>query len=461
MSMGRTQWTFLQKPVKTLELLREWGLDNLPVCMAKTQYSFSHEATELGAPTGFTLPIRELRLNSGAGFIVAVCGSMMTMPGLPIRPAAMDMDMDEDGRLTGVFSDGSEDLRQLKASDEGVRLRIDHADDLWTLAQICRVGSNLGMLSHRRDSTTGTQEGGRAKSAERKPMWIEIDVSECSFQAFTDNLRVHGVISEAKIDIGSHHTHIIAPGDEVEISFEGGLPEVDRELVKSALAAGTQPKAGLVVVENDEVLIFEVSGHGIRDLSSFSMRGGGKRADDSTGVRRGFFERVARETKMVFPDQMPLVICGPGMAREQFEGMLRAVGAENQILNAATSIGGRAAANEVLAVGAADAVLGEHELVRQVRAIEDGLTRISTNGAVSYGLNAIEEASEQGAVETLIVEASLLRSDDRSIRSRWDGITSAVTTNRGEVIQASIDHDAGQQLVGMGGAIALLRWKVD
>jgi formate--tetrahydrofolate ligase len=89
---------------KTLESLREWGLENLPVCMAKTQYSFSHEPTELGAPTGFTLPIRELRLNSGAGFIVAVCGSMMTMPGLPIRPAAMDMDMDDDGRLTGVFS---------------------------------------------------------------------------------------------------------------------------------------------------------------------------------------------------------------------------------------------------------------------------------------------------------------------------------------------------------------------
>jgi formate--tetrahydrofolate ligase len=89
---------------KTLESLREWGLENLPVCMAKTQYSFSHEPTELGAPMGFTLPIRELRLNSGAGFIVAVCGSMMTMPGLPVRPAAIDMDMDDDGGLTGVFS---------------------------------------------------------------------------------------------------------------------------------------------------------------------------------------------------------------------------------------------------------------------------------------------------------------------------------------------------------------------
>ena len=89
---------------KTLESLREWGLENLPVCMAKTQYSFSHEPKELGAPSGFALPIRELRLNSGAGFIVAICGSMMTMPGLPVRPAAIDMDMGDDGRLTGVFS---------------------------------------------------------------------------------------------------------------------------------------------------------------------------------------------------------------------------------------------------------------------------------------------------------------------------------------------------------------------
>ena len=88
---------------RSFEILNKWDLDRLPVCMAKTQYSFSHEATELGAPTGFTLPIREIRVNAGAGFLVAICGSMMTMPGLPKRPAAMDMDMDEDGNLMGVF----------------------------------------------------------------------------------------------------------------------------------------------------------------------------------------------------------------------------------------------------------------------------------------------------------------------------------------------------------------------
>ena len=91
------------KAKRELERIRSWGYGHLPVCMAKTQYSFSHDASLLGAPTGFTVPVREFRLNAGAGFVVAVLGNMMTMPGLPKRPAALDMDMDEDGNLLGVF----------------------------------------------------------------------------------------------------------------------------------------------------------------------------------------------------------------------------------------------------------------------------------------------------------------------------------------------------------------------
>jgi formate--tetrahydrofolate ligase len=91
------------KAQRELDRIRSWGYGHLPVCMAKTQYSFSHDASLLGAPTGFTVPVREFRLNAGAGFVVAVLGNMMTMPGLPKRPAALDMDMDEDGNLLGVF----------------------------------------------------------------------------------------------------------------------------------------------------------------------------------------------------------------------------------------------------------------------------------------------------------------------------------------------------------------------
>ena len=92
------------KAHRQLKQIEKWGYGNLPVCMAKTQYSFSHDPDLLGAPSGFEVPVREFRLNAGAGFVVAVLGEMMTMPGLPKRPAAMDMDMDTEGNLTGLFS---------------------------------------------------------------------------------------------------------------------------------------------------------------------------------------------------------------------------------------------------------------------------------------------------------------------------------------------------------------------
>ena len=71
--------------------------------MAKTQYSLSDDAKKLGRPTGFTLNVREVRISSGAGFIVALTGSIMTMPGLPKHPAALDIDVDCDGVIDGLF----------------------------------------------------------------------------------------------------------------------------------------------------------------------------------------------------------------------------------------------------------------------------------------------------------------------------------------------------------------------
>ena len=100
---GADEVTVSATAKKQLKRFEAWGYGHLPVCMAKTQYSFSHDAGGLGAPTGFTLPVAEFRLNAGAGFIVAILGNMMTMPGLPKRPAAADMDMDEHGMLKGVF----------------------------------------------------------------------------------------------------------------------------------------------------------------------------------------------------------------------------------------------------------------------------------------------------------------------------------------------------------------------
>ncbi len=88
---------------KQLKQLTELGFDKMPICMAKTQYSFSDDPTLLGAPKGFTVTVRNLKVSAGAGFIVALTGDIMTMPGLPKVPAAEKIDVDENGKITGLF----------------------------------------------------------------------------------------------------------------------------------------------------------------------------------------------------------------------------------------------------------------------------------------------------------------------------------------------------------------------
>jgi formate--tetrahydrofolate ligase len=88
---------------KQLVWLQKHGLDRLPVCVAKTQYSLSDDPTRRGAPTGFMLNVRALTLSAGAGFVVALMGNILTMPGLPKHPAALDIDVDASGRISGLF----------------------------------------------------------------------------------------------------------------------------------------------------------------------------------------------------------------------------------------------------------------------------------------------------------------------------------------------------------------------
>jgi len=100
---GADKVEFSSKAKKQLEDYDRFGWSNLPICMAKTQYSLSDDPAKLGRPEGFSITIREFKPSIGAGFIVALTGDVMTMPGLPKTPAAMKMDVDENGRAVGLF----------------------------------------------------------------------------------------------------------------------------------------------------------------------------------------------------------------------------------------------------------------------------------------------------------------------------------------------------------------------
>ena len=100
---GGTGVAYSPAAKKEMEKLTEMGFSGMPVCMAKTQYSFSDDPTKLGAPEGFTVTVRNMKVSAGAGFIVALTGEIMTMPGLPKHPAAERIDVDENGKISGLF----------------------------------------------------------------------------------------------------------------------------------------------------------------------------------------------------------------------------------------------------------------------------------------------------------------------------------------------------------------------
>lgn len=353
-------------------------------------------------------------------------------------------------------------MKILKQGIDFLKFRISSEDDLWTTAKLSRKGRKIGMLGDRRDQTTAGLEGGRAKSAVRKKVWIELDIEYTEFQTFSDTLRIHGIIHEAAFDKGSHHTHIVHVGDEVKITIEGEWPNEDLQLINSAKKHSNSSKVAIIVTELDEILLYEITTHGLRDIATFTMRGGGKysgNAETSSGVHNSFMEKVATDIHHQLNREIPLIICGPGMAREKLEKMFNTINSGRTIRNIATSMGGRASANEILKEGLELDLLKNHTIIKEIELLEDAFTRIGKQGAIAYGEFELIKAMEEGAIDKLLILAELIRDDDSKIGNEtWSEWVKKLNLCGGKLIQCSSDHDYGMQLKSMGGAIALLRY---
>lgn len=351
-------------------------------------------------------------------------------------------------------------MRRLKTKGDALRLQPQDTDDLWVLQRLISAGMTVGMLGERRDPTTAGVEGGRAKAAERKRMWIELQAERSEGQAFAEVLRVHGIITSAKFDVGLHHTHLVGPLDEVELTPLGPWSEEDRALLKDALDDTGKRRMGLVVVEADEVLLWELGRHALREVHQFTMRGGGKRTSAGSSVRKAFLKDVARRMLDVWSEPMPLLLCGPGSTRDQLAAEVKALGAPHPLRSVAASTGGTAALHEVMADGEDDAWLSDHALARQARLVGVALERMATDGAVAYGPADLWRAAEEGGVEVALVLADHLRTEGAMLGDRpllaW---VEAVRAGGGELLQCSLDDESGDQLNGFGGVLGLLRWR--
>jgi len=353
-------------------------------------------------------------------------------------------------------------MRILKQTENHWKLRIESDDDLWVLARLASTGRHLAMLGERRDTTTA-ESGSRAKAAERKKMWIELRILNTEYQSYSDILRVHGIIEQAPIDIGSHHTHLIEIGDEIELISMVPFPAFDSSLLKDAVDSSNKSNVSVVVVENDEIILFEITSRGLREGATWTMRGGGKRGDvrTSESVAQSFQKQVAKEILAATSTELPMILCGPGHAREKLRSVILEIEPERNLRLIGTSMAGRAGANEVIREGLANEFLEDHAINKEIQLLEEVWKRISSNGAVAYGEQALVRAMSEGAIETLLVAIDLLRDeetqlDDKLLRDWVQGLDAI----GGQLIQCSTDHDAGEQLLGLGGVVALLRYKM-
>ena len=140
---------------------------------------------------------------------------------------------------------------------------------------------------------------------------------------------------------------------------------------------------------------------------------------------------------------------------------LTSAGHVRPMKSVATSMGGRGAANEVLRDRLAGNLLDEYHIVKEIEALEEAWLRMHTNGAVAYGVEHIIRAFEEGAIETLLISADVLRDETAFIDgTSWSQWIQQLGSIQADVIQCSSDHDAGQQLIGIGGAVALLRYRM-
>ena len=354
-------------------------------------------------------------------------------------------------------------MKILKRQQMLWRIRVESQDDLWSISRLARKGMSMATLGERRDQTTAGETGGRAKSAERKKMWIKLRIETTEYQTFSDTLRIHGIIEEAQFDLGLHHTHIIEVNDEIEITSLTPFDATDIDLLIESEKASKAVQVALLVVENDEMILYFITGRGLRESAMWTMRGGGKRGDlrTTSNVASSFRKSVVSALSSQLNDEIPLILCGPGHAKDVLLPELRDNGHSRFIKLVATSMGGRSAANEVIREGLAEDLLGQHAISKEIMLLEEAWTRLSTTCTVAYGKEQLDRALSEGAIETLLITADLLRNEEDTIAGKsWPVWCKGLSDISATLVQCSTDHDSGQQLLGMGGVVALLRYKM-
>ena len=324
-----------------------------------------------------------------------------------------------------------------------IRLFPESIDDLWHLQHLVGAGDLVFATTFRSADTASDKI--RPEKMEKRPVRLGVRIDRVEFSEHGVRLRLTGII-EHGVDTGAFHTINVETGFEISVIKQ--WRPIDFERIERAVKASVYGVIYILTIEEGEAELFRLRQYGPESVITITS-GSGKGSD--TDSRAGFFGQVLT---VIADISGPLIIAGPGFIKDnflQFAKNRSSTIADRAIVVETRRIG-RGAVQEVIGKGALDKLIGDIQLLREVKMMDEVLLRISQDGAVAYGCKEVQEAVEFGAVEQVLIADTLLR-DETIIR-----IIEKAEAMRATIVILSSAFEPGERLVALGGIAALLRY---
>ncbi len=334
---------------------------------------------------------------------------------------------------------------ELKDNAGEIRLFPESIDDLWHLQHLIAPGDLVFATTFR--SVESATDKIRPEKVEKRPVRLGIRAEKVEFSEHGVRLRITGII-EHGMDAGAYHTINVETG--YEISIIRRWRPVDLERIKRAVKASVFGVIHILTLEEGEAELFRLRQYGPESVITITA-GSGKGGETET--RTGFFDVVLKSIAEI---SGPLIIAGPGFIKEDFVKYAKnknSVPAGRALVVETRRIG-RGAVQDVIGAGTLEKLIGDLQLSREVRLMDEVLLRIAQDGAVAYGKKAVQTAIEYGAVDEILLADTLLR--DLTIVPLIEGAEKM----QASVVVLSTEFEPGERLVALGGIAALLRYKM-
>ncbi len=354
----------------------------------------------------------------------------------------------------------------LKAGE--IELQVENLDDLWQLYNIIEPNDNV--YSHTFRRIRQKKETLRADSGEKVRIYLGIRVIGVEFHAFSNRLRVRGIIikgPEDLITLGTHHTINIEVSSQILLKKDKWT-KLHLIRLKDAVAATESKQYLITVIDEREATIGLVTNIGIKIIAHFQENIPGKRFKISyhnQSVQQFFHEisTVIVENCRIYNIQA-IIVAGPGFTKEHFIKYLQTKVPELKvpIMIDNASSASKSGVYEVVKRGTTSKILGTLRISQETELINEVLRRLGKNQKdVSYGISEIKKVALTNAVDKLLVTDIFLREQPLDIRKEIDDLIRNIEYNQGKVYVISTLHPAGEQLKALGGIAALLRFPVN